>query len=249
MTTHWENPMVIFSTKAWNAYIARRAEFKVGQYVFVDDDKVVHVSEEPNFDYKSPNHGSLFRFTVADDDIEDYKLQTSNFNTTTELPANLQAQFLELLKVAENQTGKKFELSLHQFGCASNKGLKIGNFEDRKNYRVYKAQSKYKMLEGTFVTYDELKQHVEKFRFRFALATKVVELDGNKYTVWQCPACKEWGSKGSVNNFYSVCKNCHKSFYDSGCEHLSIDLGSGYIYTSNGVSLSICTTIAYVTFE
>ena len=130
---------------------------------------------------------------------------------------------------------------------SGSKTLKIGNFEERKNYRIYNALPDYKRIEGVFATYDEMITHLSKCRFNFALDTKIVELNGKKYLAWQCPTCKEWGNKTGVNNSSNICQNCREYFKD--CHSYEADLYRGSIYTSGGGSVSICSTLASLSFE
>lgn len=171
----------------------------------------------------------------------------ANTRPKTEVPIDVEARLLQLLKDIENQTGLKYEINLHQFGCHNNRGLKIGDFKHRKNYRVYNAQPNYKKLEGTFAIYDEMVIHINKCRFSFALDTKVTQLGGGEYITWQCPGCNAWGSKAGAGNFDSTCQNCHKWY--QYCESFGIDMYTGNIFTSSGGSVSVCSNVASISFD
>lgn len=178
-------------------------------------------------------------------------------------------KFEDQLKELEQQTGKHFQLTLHEEGKYHDKGIIINSFKNRK-YELYDMNPNFQKLAGIYDSYDDMMDAIVKFKLNFTEETKMYD----DKLVWKCPKCKEWGrkfqgtsNKNFMNNlltnilggsdhsdmymedrengiiFYNSSDDlcCQNcSFSEWSFNHITVDLHSGNVYTHGRGTLAIC---------
>ena len=253
-----ENPKIIVNQDFWCAYLADRAQFKVGEYVLYNNNKFLEKSENPfPVDYKcsgSSVYKTQYTHRVAANDEEFYRHFFASDNSDTLVLSDvLQTQLQEILKQLE-ANGKFYQIKVEE--AFSGKTVTIGDFSKR-SYEVYAMDEEYKELEGRYDTLKILEHRVKELELReIASEVKMITVHDTEIMSWKCKKCNSWakenGSDSRIkNDIYNtadnpICQKCHNS--SSPTPRIKVDPASGTIYISSGGRMSFCLDIGYIKF-
>lgn len=155
---------------------------------------------------------------VYENDIQLHEL--NNKHKKINLSDGIISQFLKNCQKLENITGNKYQIAVFQHGYFEH--TLVNNFEDLESYTIYNCHPTYKILEGEYDNFENIKTIIRKQKIKFA---KNFKLENNIFN-WQCPACDEFDENTEHNH---ICQSCKKKF-ESDFDYLKIDLISGKIY-------------------
>ena len=168
------------------------------------------------------------------------------------IDSHIQSILESCIDQLEQNSGKKYNLTVHQYGEYTNSDIVLRPFDQRNIYIVYDMTDEYKALEGKYDSYQKVIDRLRYLRLEYAEDHK---LDPERnIMIWECPKCHEWGSSEQKNYYHdndngiNLCQNCQE-IYSSIWNDVKIDLNRGSICESGGGSISICYHLGKIRFD
>ncbi len=126
-----------------------------------------------------------------------------NINKPIVIDKSIEQELTNSLTKLEETTGEQYQIILQKYGTMTNNDKIIKSFEQRSKYIISDMDERYRILNGTYASYQEIQDRLKLL--------------------------------------------CHK--YGLKYENVMVSLHSGEVYTCDGGSISICTTIGKIKFE
>jgi ribosomal protein L37AE/L43A len=169
------------------------------------------------------------------------KCAISDNNWKTTVPQEYIDKIEALRKEMETATGNLYSISFHQFG-KEYAGC-IGSFDHRGCFEVYETIPQLEGLKGRYSRIEDIRSKIAEIKSKNLEATKNRET--RKVVDNICPFCQR--EKVKRESFDTYCHGCMAQFVGAGgIDFVDINMNTGMIYSHNGGTLSICTTIGKI---
>lgn len=152
----------------------------------------------------------------------------------TDIPAEYQSKFLNLLNELEQTTGKSYTCELQGLSC--NLPMRIKPFDKREKYIVCDMAEGYEELEGEYKNIQEIKAKIRQLQYEGLYLPS-----GG----WKCPECgceDNYTGNESCQGSCSL-QNCCDYFHRSKWKMVDAYPSSQKIYRSSGGSFACLTPL------